>query len=173
MIKDIIYRKAVPSDALRLSVLCKQVFIETYCNEGINTESANFISKEFAVENTEMNIRNNSVNIILATYKDNLVGVAEAGLNKKCPSGGITAPELNKLYVLEKFCGIGVGYNLLKEIEKLILSNGSDEIWLTVLAINERAVTFYERQGFEWIGNFDFRMEESSHDNKVMFKKLK
>ena len=172
MIKEITYRKAELSDALRLSVLCKQVFIETYCIEGINTESANYISNEFSFENTEKNIINNPDNIFIATYKENIIGVAEIEFNKECPAGEIIAPELNKLYVLKRFCGIGVGYNLLKESERLIHSKGINEMWLTVLSVNEIAVSFYERQGFEWIGNFNFQMEFSIHDNKVMYKKF-
>lgn len=172
MIKEIIYRKAVSADALRLSVLCKQVFIDTYCTEGINNESANFITKEFSVERIEKIIGNNSINVILATYKDNIVGVAEFEFNKECPANKIIAAELNKLYILERFCGIGIGYNLLKEVENLINLKGESEYWLSVLSVNYRAVTFYERQGFEWIGNFDFKIEFNSYDNKVMFKKI-
>ncbi|HMS64366.1 MAG TPA: GNAT family N-acetyltransferase [Ignavibacteria bacterium] len=168
----IIYREAEISDALQLSVLLGHVFIDTYGTEGVNSESANFIFKEFSVKNTEKLIMDNSENIIIATYKDNIVGVAEMEFNKICPVDNIIAPELNKLYVLERFCGKGIGYNLLKKVEEIIITKEVNEIWLSVLSTNERAVSFYERQGFKWIGNFDFQMEFSSHDNKVMHKKL-
>lgn len=169
---QIIYRKAIPSDSLRLSVLCSHVFIDAYCPDGVNTESAIFISKEFSLENTEKKLNNNTGRIVLATFKDNLVGVAELEFNKVCPVKNIIAPELNKLYVLESFIGKGIGFNLLKEVENIILSEGNKDIWLSVLATNQRAVSFYYRQGFEWIGNFDFQMEFNSYDNKVMYKKL-
>ena len=45
-------------------------------------------------------------------------------------------------------------------------------VWLWVLASNERAVKFYEKQNYQWIGNASFQMEENNYDNKVMTKKL-
>jgi ribosomal protein S18 acetylase RimI-like enzyme len=172
MKKEITFRKAELADALRLSVLYKQVYIQTYATEGVTTEFANFISKQFAVEKIENTIINHPDNIILAVYKDNLVGVAEIELNKKCPVNNIIGPELNKLYVLEWFCGMGVGHGLLKEIEKIVSGKGIKEMWLWVYILNERAISFYERQGYQWIGNAFFQMEFNKYENKVLVKKL-
>jgi GNAT superfamily N-acetyltransferase len=84
----------------------------------------------------------------------------------------VTGPELNKLYILEWFCGKGIGYKLLQAAEQRALSRGDKLMWLWVLDSNERAVSFYERQQYQWIGNASFRMEVNSYDNKVMLKQL-
>jgi len=172
MRKDISFRKAVPSDSLRLSILYKQVYIQTYGTEGVTTEFANFITKQFAVEKIEQTISSHPDNIVVAVYKDNLVGVAEIEFDKKCPVGNIIAPELNKLYILEWFCGMGVGYGLLSEVENTVRSAGIKEIWLWVYVLNERAISFYERQDYKWIGNAFFQMEFNRYENKVMLKRL-
>jgi ribosomal protein S18 acetylase RimI-like enzyme len=108
----------------------------------------------------------------VAVYKNNLVGVAEIEYDKKAPVGEIVGPELNKLYILEWFCSMGVGYNLLKLAEEMVLSTGNRLMWLWVLESNDRAVAFYERQQYKWIGNASFQMEVNSYDNKVMVKDL-
>lgn len=171
--KEIIYRKAISTDAIKLSILFKTVYIQTYGIEGVSDEFANFITKQFSIERLQSIILNNPDRLIVAVYNDNLVGVAEIEFDKKCPIKNIVAPELNKLYILEWFCGQGIGYNLLMEAEKIVKLKGINEMWLWVLVSNERAISFYERQNYKWIGNAPFQMEKNSYDNKVMLKKLK
>jgi len=172
MKQDIEYRKAMLSDAKKLSILYKQVYIRTYGIEGVSDEFANFITKQFAVERLEHIIRNNPDNIIVAVYKNNLVGVAEIEFDKKAPIGAISGPELNKLYILEWFCGRGIGYNLLMEAEKTAVEKGNKFMWLWVLDSNDRAITFYERQQYQAMGKASFQMEENKYENIVMLKEL-
>jgi len=172
MTPTIEYRKAIPADAKKLSILYKQVYIQTYGVEGVSDEFANFITKQFAVERLRHLIEQYPDHIIVAAYNNNLVGVAEIELNKHSPVGNIIGPELNKLYILERFCGMGIGARLLQEAEQVAISKGSNVMWLWVLASNDRAVSFYERQQYEWIGNAAFQMEVNSYDNKVMVKRF-
>ena len=169
---EITCRPATASDVVKLSVLYQQVYIQTYGTEGVSDEFANFITKQFAPERLLDIIINNPGNIIVATYRENLVGVAEIEFDKKCPVGNILAPELNKLYILEWFCGKGVGRMLLNEAEKLVLSRGMRQLWLWVLSTNERAVSFYEKHSYETIGTAFFQMEVNRYENRVMVKQL-
>jgi ribosomal protein S18 acetylase RimI-like enzyme len=169
---EIIYRKANNTDVNKLSILFKQVYIQTYGIDGVSDEFANFIVKQFSVERLRDLIVNKPDTIIVAEYKGNLVGAVEIEFGKKCPINNIVAPELNKLYILEWFCGKGIGHNLLSEAEKVVKLKGINEMWLWVLVSNSRAITFYERQNYKWIGNAPFQMEKNSYDNKVMLKQF-
>ena len=169
----IVYRKANLSDILKLSILFKQVYIATYGINGVSDEFANFITKQFSVERLENLITNSPENIIVATYQNNLVGVAEVDFNKKCPVQAIIAPELNKLYILEWFCGKGIGQKLIEEAEKLVKAKGVNQMWLWVLETNFRAINFYRKQGYKEIGNALFQMEVNKYENLVMVKELK
>lgn len=172
MTEEIIIRKAILSDSLRLSVLYKQVYVQTYGTDGVTTESANFITKQFAVEKIENTIGAYPDSMTVAEYKGNLVGVAELEFDKKCPVGNIVAPELNKLYILEWFCGKGIGHRLLQAAEETVRAKGILEIWLWVYVFNKRAIAFYERERYEWIGNAFLQIDLSHYENKVMLKKL-
>ena len=166
------YRKAQLSDAKKLAILYKQVYIQTYGIAGVSDEFANFITQQFAVERIEKTIQQNPDCILVAEYQNNLVGVAEIEWAKKCPCGDIIAPELNKLYILEWFCGKGIGAKLMELAENTVKKAGENHMWLWVLVSNQRAITFYENHQYQWIGNAPFQMEVNSYDNKVMLKKL-
>lgn len=172
MKSDIHYRIAHRDDSKKLSILFKQVYIQTYGIEGVSDEFANFITKQFSVERIENTIRQNPNCMIVAVYKNNLVGVAEIEFSKQCPIENIVAAELNKLYILEWFCGIGIGEKLLNHAEEIVKSKGENQMWLWVLESNFRTVSFYEKHGYKWIGNASFQMETNSYDNKVMLKNL-
>ena len=170
---DIFIRNARTADSKKLSVLYKQVYIQTYGTEGVSDEFANFITRQFAVDRLDDLIGNDPGKIIVAEYKGNLVGVVEIEFAKKCPVGNIVAPELNKLYILEWFCGKGIGNQLLLAAEQFVLSKGETEMWLWVLESNQRAIGFYQKHQYKWIGNASFQMEVNSYDNKVMVKNLR
>lgn len=170
---EIHYRKANLSDVIKLSILFKQVYIATYGVEGVSDEFSNFITKQFSIERLENLIKKSPDNMIVATYKNNLVGVVEIEFDKKCPVQGITAPELNKLYILEWFCEKGIGEKLLQESEKLVLSKGINQMWLWVLESNSRAINFYKKHNYRTIGNASFQMEVNKYENFVMLKELK
>lgn len=170
---EIEYRKANLSDITKLSILFKQVYISTYGINGVSDEFANFITKQFSLERLENLINNSPESIIVAVYKNNLVGVAEIEFSKKCPIQGIIAPELNKLYILEWFCGKGIGERLLEASENLVLSKGINQMWLWVLESNSRAINFYKKHDYKTIGNASFQMEVNSYENIVMLKELK
>jgi ribosomal protein S18 acetylase RimI-like enzyme len=170
MNEEFIYRNAIIADSKKLSILFMQVYIQTYGTEGISDEFANFITKQFSVERLEKLISEHPENLIVAEYKSNLVGAVEIEFNKKCPINKIAGPELNKIYVLEWFCGKGVGNGLLDYAEKIIKEKNQKLFWLWVLESNIRAIKFYEKHDYKWIGNATFQMEKNSYLNKVMVK---
>lgn len=169
---EIIYRPALATDVLKLSILYKTVYIQTYGTEGVSDEFANFIMKQFAPERLAQIIADDPDRITVAEYKHNLVGVAELEFEKTSPVGNIVAPELNKLYILDWFCGQGIGHGLLNKAEEIVHSKGIREIWLWVLSSNTRAVSFYERQQYRTIGKAWFQMEQNRYENDVMVKRL-
>ncbi|OEK01260.1 hypothetical protein BFP97_06925 [Roseivirga sp. 4D4] len=172
MENKIVIRQARVSDSKKLSILYKTVYIQTYGTEGVSDEFANFITVQFDPQRIEKVIIEDSECIIVAEFNNNIVGVAEIEFDKTSPVGDFEAPELNKLYILDWFCGKGVGSKLMAAVEELIVSRGIKHIWLWVLVSNQRAISFYEKHGFQWIGNALFPMETNTYENKVMRKSL-
>ncbi|NHF58616.1 GNAT family N-acetyltransferase [Flavobacteriaceae bacterium TP-CH-4] len=169
---EISFRKAIPSDSLRISVLLKTVYVQTYAVEGVTFEFANFITNRFAASLIEKNIRAHPDRVLLACFNENPVGVAEIIYESNCPIRNISVPELSKLYLLERFYGKGMGYGLLKEVEKQLALRGHKELNLEVYVHNDRAISFYKRQGYTTLGMVDFPMESNTYKNWVMSKKL-
>jgi len=169
---EISFGKAKLSDSLRISVLLKTVYIQTYAVDGVTFEFANFITKRFSIEHIESIIIENPTRLIIAYHNENPIGVAEIIYDSNCPIRSISVPELSKLYVLERFYGKGIGQGLLESVENQLIDNGFKELNLEVWKQNERAIAFYQKHKFLSIGSADFPMEFNTYKNFVMNKKL-
>ncbi|MBX2829058.1 MAG: GNAT family N-acetyltransferase [Flavobacteriaceae bacterium] len=169
---DFLIRHARLDDSKKLSILYKQVYIQTYGKEGVSDEFANFITEQFSIERLENIIATIPDAIMVAEYKNNLVGVLEIDFEKPCPIGDFVAPELNKIYILEWFCGKGIGKLLVKKAEHVLKQRGYDRVWLWLLESNTRAYNFYKKSNYIDLGKAPFVMEDNTYTNLVMSKRL-
>lgn len=83
---------------------------------------------------------------LLAWSGDGLVGFSSTGSGRDDPADDLPPLELMALYVRASTYGTGVGFALLQE------AIGAADAYLWVLDGNERAIAFYERQGFRFDG---------------------
>lgn len=65
---------------------------------------------------------------------------------------------------------MGVGSGLMTVAEQTVKDKGLRQLW--VLKSNGRAVSFYEKTGYKWIGNAPFFTHLNRYENKVMLKDL-
>ena len=145
---EISFGKAKLTDSLRISILLKTVYIQTYAVDGVTFEFANFITKRFSIEHIESIIKENPLQLVIAYQNENPIGVAEIIFDSTCPIRNISIPELSKLYVLERFYGKGIGLGLLEWVENQLINNGFKELNLEVWKQNERAIAFYKKHKF-------------------------
>ncbi len=84
--------------------------------------------------------------LLVAETGDVIVGWASFGAGRDV--GSAQLGELAGLYVRPDFWSQHVGYALLTRVEDELISAGYDEAFLWVLDGNERAIRFYERNGW-------------------------
>lgn len=166
------FRKANLKDGKLLSVLFKNVYINTYGTEGITHEFADFIETNFSPFKINQSIENPNFDLWIANFKNNPVGVLKVDYKKSCPINGEIYPEINKLYILRHFFGKGIGQELMRMAECEISKKGFNRIWLWLLESNLRAEDFYTKQGYKNTGTADFKMSLNTYKNIVMSKSL-
>lgn len=99
-------------------------------------------------------------NVLAVAPDGGLVGMANAGPGRDNDLAPELHLELWSLYVRAAWWGTGVGYALLREVV------GDRAAYCWVLASNERAIAFYERQGFRLDGTED-EHDEGRHVRMV------
>ena len=76
--------------------------------------------------------------------------------------------ELQKIYVLPEHHGKGIGTALLTEVKNLAKEISPDYIWLDTYISNEKAIRFYEKNGFRKMGNYYFTIGTQTFEYYVM-----
>ena len=82
------------------------------------------------------------------------------------------ALELQRIYLLEKYWGKGLGKILLDYCEKYGLEHDFTWIWLVVWSENYGAIRFYEREGWAKFAFKDFQFGNEIHHDPVLRKYL-
>ena len=97
-------------------------------------------------------------NVFFLAFVENVpVGFAKAkkySLNEQIES--IAQMELQKIYVLSYYHGSGAGQALLQAVIDLANKVQPDFLWLDTHIDNEKAIRFYERNGFRKGGKYLF-----------------
>lgn len=80
--------------------------------------------------------------------------------------------ELERIYILRDFQGMGLGKDLLEHAISVANEGGKKYIWLGVWEHNERAKRFYQKNGFYRIGEHSFVVGDDVQIDYVMRKDL-
>jgi diamine N-acetyltransferase len=170
-------RRATPDDALCLSVLGLQVWLDTYATDGIRPAIAREVMASFSLQAMAATLADTARCVEVAEHDGHLIGYHETcpvATHALAPAGsppGAQA-ELYRLSVQEPFTGRGVGRLLLRAAETLARSRGASVLWLTPWVHNHRALAFYRRQGYSDFGATLFCFEGEAHENRVLAKSL-
>ena len=166
-------RPAVPGDALCLSVLAMQVFLDTYCPEGIRPTVAREVLCNYSVAAFEAALADPATRVSVAERAGHLVGFAQVTLGAAHELAPLGAPaELLRLYVQEPFTGRHLGTALLAAAEQVAAAAGATVLWLTPWVHNHRAIAFYRRRGYADHGLTWFEFEGERHENRVFARRL-
>lgn len=172
-VSGLILRAAVPEDALCLSVLAMQVFLDTYATQGIDTSIAREVLSGYSEQAFSIAIASKQTRMCVAEVAAHMVGFAHVTIGAShtlAPAGA--QPELLRLYVQEPFTGMEIGTQLLAEAERLSVAAGSTVLWLTPWVHNHRALAFYGRRGYTDYGQTCFVFEGESHENRLYAKHI-
>src|SRR5205085_11664475 len=81
--------------------------------------------------------------------------------------------ELERIYVLKHFQGMGLGYRFIEFAIEFAQSKGFNTIWLGVWTRNKKAISFYKKCGFEIFGEHEFTLGTDEQVDWLMKKDLR
>ena len=167
-------RLARKEHARFIALLGRTTFTETFGHFFRNQQDLiDYYNSTFSVQKIEAGIEepNNLFWIAFA----NRLPVGHAKLKLHSNSGFVDSKEvcqLQKIYVLKDFLSMKIGLGLQDALLEKAKELNFTQIWLSVLNSNERAIRFYEKSGFEQVGNHDFQIGRENFEFIAMNKEL-
>lgn len=167
---EITIRQAAVYDAEMISLIGKISFRKEYEHYFKSREDMDaYLRRVYNPDKIALSVDKENNVYFLAVVDDRPVGFAK--VKKHSLNDQIEANfqmELQKLYVFPGYQGKGVGRALMKEVKKLAVEIYPDYIWLDTYISNERAIRFYERNGFSITGDHHFTIGSQTFKYKLM-----
>jgi len=166
-------RRAADDDAKLVSVLGAVTFYEAYFEQDTPPDLANYIHESFNLDRILAELADENA-VFYIVYRDGgAVGYAKlrTGSKVECIESE-NSVELQRIYLVERVFGKGVGEVLLNHCLETARARGFETLWLGVWEKNRRAIRFYEKHGFRKVGQITFPYGETVGTNWVMEKVL-
>jgi len=154
-----VIRRATADDAETLSALGTLTFRETFAHLYPPQDLEVFLADAYGLARTRSDLADPAKASWLVEVDGEAIGYALAG---PCglPHDAVTPTcgELKRIYFLKARQGGGLGGALFAEVMAWLLKDGPRDIWIGVWSENFGAQRFYERQGYEKVGEYGFEV---------------
>ncbi|MBE9465138.1 GNAT family N-acetyltransferase [Dyadobacter sp. UP-52] len=141
--------KITSSDLEELQKLGKQTFLETFAPVNTEENIQDYLQTGFTDEKLLKEITNPGSHFYFAKLNDKSIGYLKLNFgNAQTELQDSDAMEIERIYVLQEFHGQKAGQFLFSEALKIAHEHHLKYIWLGVWEKNEKAIKFYEKNGF-------------------------
>lgn len=170
---DCVFKKCGVGDVKALRALSVKTYGETFAPFNSQENLRAYLEGAFREEKLLAELQNEDSAFYFA-----YCGVVPAGYIKVNESpaqtdiGDATSLEIERLYVSREFQGRGIGAALMQFAVNLAAQRKKRYVWLGVWEKNEKALRFYRKQGFYWIGAHPFVMGDDVQTDDLMRKDL-
>ncbi len=173
---DDVIRYVTPTRGMAPSVcaMARESFSETFAHLYDAMAFAQFLEQAYGVGGSmERDLADPSILWHVAMAGGQPIGYAKlTPLRAPAPTPQPGAVELQQIYVLSPWHGLGVGEALINWALTAARAKGASEIYLTVYDHNTRAKRFYTRHGFYEVGRCSFQVGDRVDDDRVWRKAL-
>jgi len=160
--------------AASLGAMARQAFAETFAHLYDAVPFEQFLEDTYGAGGSmERGLADPSIRWQVAAVGERPIGYAKLSeLTAPAPDPLPGAMELQQIYVLSPWHGLGVADRLMHWALDAARSEGAPEIYLTVFDHNARAKRFYGRYGFSEVGRCTFKLGNRVDDDRVWRKAL-
>ena len=164
------YRDATPQDGPELDAMARAVWLETFGHSGSAEDIALYLAKAYGPHgDLTRHLSDADHRFRLACADGAIVGYAKLSVPWLPEQWvGPRARQLSQLYVEGAHRGAGVAQALMDWTICTARAEGASELLLTVWEENPRAMRFYEKRGFEHIGDYEFPMGKQIDRDLIM-----
>lgn len=146
-----------------------KAYKEHYLHLWKNNDPAPYIKESFTIDVVKDELKDNSASLWLIYRGNTAVGILK--LIKDTPIASHTSKEtvlLEKIYILNKFSGKGIGSFTLSWVETYCLKANRQVLWLETMQ-KGAALNFYLKNGYHIIREKQLKFDQVLENQKPMF----
>jgi ribosomal protein S18 acetylase RimI-like enzyme len=152
-----IIRPVVETELDILRNLSIETFRETFSQHNTQENMDRYISESLSTEKVVSEFSNPDSQFFFSLYGNEPSGYLKLNVGAAQTEFKDSSDiEIERIYVLKKYQGLGIGAQLLKHAVRVAQEEGVSNIWLGVWELNANAISFYEKYGFKSVSKHSF-----------------
>ncbi|MBC8112299.1 MAG: GNAT family N-acetyltransferase [Verrucomicrobia bacterium] len=158
-----------PSHVEKLMNIGYLTFSETFAEINTEEDMQQYLQNTFTEEKITDEISNKNSWFYIAQTGDEVIGYLKINFaDAQTELKDENALEIERIYIKKAHLGKQVGKLLLDEAMTVARQHSLQYVWLGVWENNERAIKFYEKQGFEKFGTHIFVLGKDEQTDNLM-----
>jgi diamine N-acetyltransferase len=171
--EPVFIRLASKTDAILVATLSRETFYDAFAKDNTKENMELFMTESFTQEALEKEVEDGDGIFLLAYIKDRPAGYARLREeNRENIMADVKAIEIARIYATQDSIGKGVGAALMQQCIQIAKEQKKEWIWLGVWSENQRAIAFYEKNGFYKFGEHTFMLGTDAQTDWLMKKQL-
>ncbi len=166
---DILIQKVTLTDIDQLQKIGRQTFHETFSAGNSEANMSKYLDKGFSTEKLTTELADNNAEFYFATLDKKVIGYLKLNFGQsQTELQDDKALEIERIYVLKDFQGKNVGQILYNKAINIARQKNADYLWLGVWEENQRAITFYKKNGFVEFDKHIFKLGNDEQTDIMM-----
>ena len=138
------------ADSIDLKKICKEAYTKNFYHHWEEGGLEWHLDAEFSTERLSADLRAKNTSYYFIEHQLQRVGFIKIKTTLDTKVSIENAVELEKIYLLPKYKGMGIGKLALQEIINKVIAQGKKNLFLGVINTNTAAIAFYESLGFKF-----------------------
>ena len=156
-----------------LQLISRETFYDSFASMNTPENMAQYLEEGFSVEKLTRELNDPNSAFYFAHLDDEVVGYLKLNFGgAQTELQDPNAVEIERIYVRRAFQGRSVGQALYDHALALARSRQARFVWLGVWEKNDRAIRFYERNGFVPFGTHVFMLGDDAQTDMLMKRSL-
>ncbi len=145
----VVIEKIALGNVLLLQDISKQTFIDSFASQNTEENITHYVENAFSTQKLEIELKNKSSEFYFLLIDSEAVAYMKINFsNAQSDIKEEDAMEVERIYVHVAHQNLKLGTSLLDFAVKRARQESKKYIWLGVWEKNSRAISFYERYGF-------------------------
>ncbi|MDY8136005.1 GNAT family N-acetyltransferase [Aquimarina sp. 2201CG5-10] len=139
---------ATLEDFKNLQELSRESYLQNFGSHWEKNGLDLYLENEFGDKRLESDLRDPTIGYYFIVFKNQNVGFLKMNFRTSLRLSDLDNCELEKIYILPKYKGLGLGKLAIKAIVCEIVSRNKKSLFLSVIDTNTSAIAFYKKLGF-------------------------
>lgn len=165
--------KIKKSESLQLQKIGRQTFYETFSESNTEENMHNYLEEVFSADKLSDELNDKNAAFYFAKIEDEVIGYLKLNFGQsQTELKDDKALEIERIYVLQEFHGKKIGQILYDKAIEIAKQKKADYVWLGVWEENQRAISFYKKNGFVEFDKHIFKLGDDEQTDIMMKLKL-